>query len=263
MLLVLIRGAGDVGSAVAHALHESGFAVLLHDDPRPSHARRGMSFTDAFYDGVATLAGVVGKRARDASDLPPMMQCRRAVALTDLLISDVVGLLSPDVLVDARMRKRIRPESQRGLAPLVVGLRPNYEAGANADVVVETAWGNDLGTVIRSGRCRDFEGEPQLIAGHARDRYVYSTCEGELTTTLRIGDVVSAGQEVARIGTEILRAPLSGRLRGLTHAGAFITLGAKVVEVDPRGPTAQVHGLGDRPRRIAYGVREAIGNLAR
>jgi xanthine dehydrogenase accessory factor len=89
----LVRGAGDVGSAVAHALHVADFAVLLHDDPRPSHARRGMSFTDALYDGVSMLAGVIGKRARDASDLSPMMRCHRAIALTDLPIADVVGLV--------------------------------------------------------------------------------------------------------------------------------------------------------------------------
>lgn len=129
--------------------------------------------------------------------------------------------------------------------------------------MIETAWGNDLGTVIRSGSCRDFAGEPQLIAGHARDRYLYSPCEGKFSTTLHIGDVVAAGQEVARIGTEILRAPLSGRLRGLMHAGAVVTLGAKVVEVDPRDATAQVHGLGDRPRRIASGVLEAVRDFAR
>jgi len=92
---------------------------------------------------------------------------------------------------------------------------------------------------------------------------VYSSCEGEFSTTLHIGDVVFAGQEVVRIGTEILRAPLSGKLRGLTHAGAVVTLGAKVVEVDPRGPTAQFHGLGDRPRRFARGVLEAVGNIVR
>ena len=263
MLLVLIRGAGDVGSAVAHALHESGFAVLLHDDPRPSHARRGMSFTDAFYDGVATLAGVIGKRARDASDLALMTRCRGAIALTDLPIAEVVQLLSPDVVVDARMRKRGIPEPQRDLAPFVVGLGPNYQAGANADVVVETAWGDDLGKVIRSGRCQDFAGEPQLIAGHGRDRYVYAPCEGEFSTTLLIGDVVTAGQEVARIGTEILPAPLSGRLRGLTHPGAVVALGAKVVEVDPRGPDAQIYGLGERPRRIAGGVLDAVSEFAR
>jgi xanthine dehydrogenase accessory factor len=262
MLLVLVRGASDVGSAVAHALQESGFAVVVHDDPKPSHARRGMSFTDALYDGVATLAGVRGKRARDAGDLPPMVRCRRAVVLTDLAIADVLNLLSPDVLVDARLRKRVIPEPQRGLAPLVIGLGPKYEAGVNADAVVETAWGDDLGKLMRSGRCRDFAGEPQVIAGHGRDRYLYAPCDGEFSTTLRIGHVVAAGQEVARIGTRTLRAPLSGRLRGLTHAGAVVALGAKVVEVDPRGTDAQIYGLGERPRRVARGVLEAVGDAA-
>ncbi len=110
----------------------------------------------------------------------------------------------------------------------------------------------------------DFAGEPQVIAGHGRDRYVYSPCEGEFSTTLRIGDVVAAaGQEVVRIGTTILRAPLSGRLRGLTRADAVVALGAKVVEVDPRGPDAQIYGLDERPGRIARGVLEGVGNVAR
>jgi xanthine dehydrogenase accessory factor len=261
--LVLVRGAGDVGSAVAHALYQSGLALVVHDDPKPWHARRGMAFIDAMYDGAAMLAGVCGKRARDMADLPLMVRCRRAVTLTDVPIADVIQLLSPHVLVDARMRKRVVPDPQRALAPLVIGLGPNYEAGANADVIVETAWGNELGKVIHSGRSRDLSGEPQLLAGHGRDRYVYSPCEGEFSTTLRIGQEVAAGQEVARIGTTILHAPLAGRLRGLTHAGAFVAIGTKVIEVDPRGPDAQIYGLGERPRQIASGVLEAVANTAR
>ena len=261
--LVVIRGAGDVGSAAAHALFGAEYAVVLQDEPRPSHARRGMSFTDAFYDGVATLAGRVGKRARDAADLPPMIRCRRAVAVTDIPIAHVLDLISPEVLVDARMRKRITPESQRGLAALVVGLGPNYEAGQNADLVVETGWGEDLGKVIRVGRSRELAGEPQLIEGHGRDRYVYSSCDGIFATTLRIGDRVHLGQEVARVGDAPLHAPLSGMLRGLTHAGAIVTVGAKVIEVDPRASAAQVYGLGDRPRRIAVGVVDAVDDWRR
>ena len=34
--------------------------------------------------------------------------------------------------------------------------------------------------------------------------------------------------------------------------------GAKIVEVDPRKDTASVKGLGERPKRIADGVRRAI-----
>lgn len=43
MALVLVRGSGDVGSAVALRLREAGHRVVVHDDPRPAHARRGMA----------------------------------------------------------------------------------------------------------------------------------------------------------------------------------------------------------------------------
>ena len=45
---VVVRGTGDVGSAVAHALFGAGLAVALHDDPRPAATRRGMAFVMAF-----------------------------------------------------------------------------------------------------------------------------------------------------------------------------------------------------------------------
>ena len=61
---VLVRGTGDVGSAVAYALFRAGHSVVLHDKPRPPHHRRGMAFVNALYDGTAELQGALGKRAR-------------------------------------------------------------------------------------------------------------------------------------------------------------------------------------------------------
>jgi xanthine dehydrogenase accessory factor len=48
------------------------------------------------------------------------------------------------------MRKRDVPEVQRGLAPLTIGLGPNFLAGGNVDVGIERHW-DDLGRVIREG----------------------------------------------------------------------------------------------------------------
>ena len=45
MATILVRGSGDIGSAIAYALFNTGYRVLLHDDPRPAHARRAMAFT--------------------------------------------------------------------------------------------------------------------------------------------------------------------------------------------------------------------------
>ena len=34
MTVVIVRGLGDIGSAVAHLLFREGYGVVLHDDPR-------------------------------------------------------------------------------------------------------------------------------------------------------------------------------------------------------------------------------------
>ena len=106
MALVLVRGSGDVGSAVAHALYRAGHRVLLHDTPEPSHSRRGMAFVNALYEGIAELDGVLAKRAKTTADLAKMLDCGRAVPVIDTPLEKVLTTISPDVLVDARMRKR-------------------------------------------------------------------------------------------------------------------------------------------------------------
>src|SRR5215212_1287581 len=85
-------------------------------------------------------------------------------------------------------------------AAYAIGLGPKFETGSTADAAVETAWGEDLGKVLWSGRTCDLEGEPQEIQGHARDRYVYAPCADVFSTGCSIGDSVVNGQEIARIG---------------------------------------------------------------
>jgi len=258
MARILVRGSGDVGSAVALRLRQAGHQVVVHDEPRPGHARRGMAFTDAFFEGTAILDGQRAKRARRIEDLAPMVACGHAIPVSDADFREVAAALGPDALVDARMRKHASPEPLRGQAPLAVGLGPGFVAGEHADVVVETAWGEALGAVIRTGAARALAGDPRPIDGHARDRYVYSPVAGTFRTGLAIGARVNAGDEVARIGDSVVPAPISGILRGLTHDGAQVRVGAKVVEVDPRGDCAAAFGVGERPDRIAAGVVAAV-----
>lgn len=258
MAIVLVRGTGDVGSAIAHALFCEGHAVVLHDRQRPAHARRGMAFTDVFYAGAAELEGVLAKRAERLDDLQPMVRCRRAVPAVDAPFEQVLRVLDPHVLVDARMRKHDPPEPIRGLARFTVALGPALLAGGIADVVIETAWGDALGDVLRSGRTRLLEGEPRELGGHSRDRFVYAPRGGTFSTNFDIGAEVLQGQPVARIGGSALTAPLAGRLRGLSHHLANVEAGNKVIEIDPRVPGGPVHGLGERPKAIAAGVLTAI-----
>ena len=258
MVAVVVRGAGDVGSAVAHVLYRAGYVVLIHDVAHPSHPRRGMSFTNAFFRGEATLDAVLAKRARSESDLRPMLRCRRAIPVSDEDLLELIRAVLPDVLVDARMRKHQQPESQRDLAPLTIGLGPGFVAPDITDIAVETAWGPQLGRVLSDGRTLDQAGEPREIAAHGRDRLVYASISGIFRTPFDIGDHVTAGERVATIADAPVYAPMSGTLRGLTHDHATVTAGAKVIEIDPRTKGAQYLGLGERPQRIAEAVLGAI-----
>jgi xanthine dehydrogenase accessory factor len=256
--VVLVRGSGDVGSAVAHRLFLSGHPVVIHDVPLPAAPRRGMAFTDAIFDGACELEGVKAARVDDVGELAGALSERVCVPVAVTEFESVLAALRPGVLVDARMRKRAHPERQLALAPLTIGLGPNFVAGETTHLAIETRWGDELGAVITSGATQPLAGEPRSFDGHARDRFVYAPAGGVFRTGATIGQRVEQGELVASIGGEELSAPLAGILRGLTHDGVPVEAGAKVVEVDPRGEMKAVIGLGPRPQRIAEGVAEAI-----
>jgi xanthine dehydrogenase accessory factor len=217
-----------------------------------------MSFSDAIFDGTAFLNDACARRFDDISEAVARLAFHDLIPIVTLDLARILPALQPDVLVDARMRKHDRPEAQITLAPFTIGLGPNFIAGETVHVAVETGWNDALGQVIRQGATRPLEGEPQSIAGHARDRYVYAPAAGVFRTMLQIGNIVSAGQEVARVDEIPLHAPIDGILRGLTRDNVPVARKTKVIEVDPRGAQAQISGIAIRPKRIAEGVMQAI-----
>lgn len=243
---VLVRGIGDVGSAVAHALRGAGHVVLIHDVPAPATHRRAMSFADAMFDGCATLEGLDCRRVDAAGDLA------EGLVATALPYDGVRVDFRPDVLVDARLRKRVAPEDLRGEAPLSIGLGPGFDAWTNCHVAVETSW-EALGRVVRDGPTMALRGEPKALGGAGRERLVYAPAAGIFRTDARIGDVVGAGAAIGAVGAAAIAAPLAGTIRGLVHDGVDVVAGTKLLEIDPR-PDAVVAGLGERPRAIAAAV---------
>jgi len=249
----VVRGANDVASAVALRLADAGYAVLLAEGPMPAVTRRGQSFADAAFDGVATLDGVCCRRVSDATTW--LRDGAHDIAYCAQPLPALLAALQPEVLVDARMKKRALPEDQRRLAPLMIGLGPNFAAGGNCDLAVETGWGDTLGRVVENGPTRALAGEPKPTGGWGRERYIYAPVAGVFHTDLNIGDTVKEGQIVARIDDFPIAAPKTGQLRGLIHDRVIVAEKTKCVEVVPSG--IKVTGLTERPARIAAGVLEA------
>ena len=159
--LILIRGTGDVASAVAHLLFMQGHRVLCHDISGPAYSRRGMAFVDAVFEGAATLDGVLARRVVNLEAVAHMLGCRKAVAVTTAEFQIVLDTIGPSVGIDARMRKRAKPEKLLGLAPLTIGLGPNFIAGETVDIAIETAWSDALGELVERGPTRALAGEPR------------------------------------------------------------------------------------------------------
>ena len=100
-LIILVRGSGDVGSAVAHTLFKADYTVVIHDSAQPSATRRRMSFCDAIFDGNAALDGVSAQLYEDISELITRLTAHDLVPLTTLDLPRILAALRPEVLVDA------------------------------------------------------------------------------------------------------------------------------------------------------------------
>jgi xanthine dehydrogenase accessory factor len=257
-LLVLVKGVGDVGSAVAHLHFRAGLRPVILDTQVPSTARRRMSFADALFDGQAILEGVQALRVDTPAQARELCAAGQAIPVLSTEILAALAALSPSVVVDARMRKQERPEPQRGEAPLTIGLGPGFRAREIVDAAIETNWGPNLGRVLWAGEPEAYTGQPRAILGFARERYVYAPHAGCFHTEVEIGTPVTQGQPIARVENTPLLAQIGGVVRGITRDGAYVRAGAKVIDIDPRGEAEQVGGIGERPRQIAAGVLAAI-----
>lgn len=250
---VLVLGAGDVGSAVAHVLFTAGSDVALQDGPTPpATPRRGMAFADAFFEGQSSLAGVTACRVDAPGSLPALWATHCVLPFLAGDVADALAAARWGAVVDARMRKRAAPEDLRWAAALVLGLGPGFVAGTNCHVAIETSW-EALGELVTAGPTLPLRGEPRPIGGAGRERTVTAAADGVFRTRHQIGEHIASGLVGTLDGAPVL-APLPGVLRGLVRDGVRVGVGTKLVEVDPRGDPTLCFGLGERPQRIAAAV---------
>lgn len=246
-----------MGSAVAHVLFNHGARVLVVERSRSAHARRGMAFTDALFDGQAELEGVT---ARYLTAVAQIEECWRAGDCIPLVTQPenlLAAAIPFDVIVEATMRREGLRADLRAIAPLVIGLGPGYTPGANCHVAIETQWGEAMGEVLHDRPAATRSGGPRALDGVTRERFVPAPSAGTWHTTARLGQRVQAGDVVGQLGSRDMVAPIGGHLRGLTRDGVEVAAGARLVEVDPR-ETPQLAGLGERPMAIARGVLRAM-----
>ncbi|AKX94828.1 selenium-dependent molybdenum cofactor biosynthesis protein YqeB [Neomoorella thermoacetica] len=257
--LVVIKGAGDLASGVAHRLHQSGFQVIMTEIPRPTVIRRAVAFAEAVYSGEITVEGVTARLVSDPEGALRVTWQGEVAVLVDPR-AEVIAALKPRVVVDAILAKT-NLGTRIDQAPIVIALGPGFTAGTDAHAVIETQRGHYLGRVIWQGAAAANTGIPGEVMGYREERVLRAPVAGIFKSCKAIGDSVKAGETVATVNDVPLRAQIGGVLRGVLHDGLEVTAGQKAGDVDPRGERDYCFTISDKARAIGGGVLEAILHL--
>ncbi len=252
--LVWVRGAGELGSAVAVSLRRAGIPLFLTELPLPLAIRRTVTFSDAILEGTATVEEVEAVRTIPER-VRPMIGDGQVPVMPDSLT--VMPELTPDVLVDARMLKG-RGADPHPLVPLIIGLGPGFTAGADCQAVVETQRGPNLGSVIWSGSAQPDTGVPGELGGESIQRVIYAPVAGTLEWEVEIGALVDPGQQLGHLDGQPLTAPIGGQVRGLISPWVPVIAGLKIADVDPRGTEVDCRMISDKGKAVGGAVLEAL-----
>ncbi len=259
--LIVVRGGGDLATGTIHRLWSAGFRVLVLETEAPSAIRRQVSVCEAVYEGTVTVEGLTARRIGDLSKAEAVWAENQVPILVD---PDCACLQQcrPAALVDAILAKK-NLGTRRDPAYATIALGPGFTAGKDVDVVIETSRGHHLGRVITSGTAKPDTGVPGIIGGYGKERVLHSPAAGVFRNLRAIGDIVAAGEEIAYVetsdGSQVVKATISGILRGLLRDGYPVTQGFKIADIDPR--TEELENcwlISDKSRCIAGSVLEQV-----
>lgn len=259
--LVVIRGAGEMASAVGLCLHSVGFPVVMTETERPLAIRRAVSFSDAVFDGQASVEGVAARRAGSADEARAILAAG-AIAVRVDAAGQSIAELRPAIVVDAIIAKR-NLGTRLSDAPIVIALGPGFVAGRDAHAVIETNRGHDLGRIVWDGAAQPDTGEPAPVLGHSVDRVLRAPAAGVVRWQRHIGDCVAAGALLGEVAGAPITAPFAGVLRGALRDGLEVSAGLKIGDVDPRNEPRACFTVSDKARAIAGATLQAILILLR
>ncbi|WP_330392642.1 selenium-dependent molybdenum cofactor biosynthesis protein YqeB [Geosporobacter subterraneus] len=254
--LVIIKGAGDLATAVGHKLFRSGFSVIMTEVSQPTCVRRQVSFASAIYEKTWSVEGITAEAGESLEETMQILGKGRIPIIIDPQCSIQVSLQAP-YLVDAILAKK-NTGTKKEDAQVVIGLGPGFTAGEDVDIVVETNRGHNLGRIYFEGSAEADTGIPGDIDGYTQERVLRAPQEGFIRHMKNIGDRVSVSEVISFVGEQPVQAGIEGLIRGLIHEGIYVKSGMKIGDVDPRGNFEYVNSISDKARNIAGGVLEAI-----
>lgn len=252
--LIWVRGAGEMGSACALVLVNTGFRLFISELEWPLAIRRTVTFSDAVYEGSAMVEDVIARRC----EFGGVKQVHAAGNLP-LVIDDadrILSVLHPDLVVDARLTKT--GDDLKALARHSIGLGPGFVGGGNCDAAIETMRGHELGRILRGGTASPDTGTPGLVGGETSRRVLRSPGSGYVHWLVELGADVQEGETLGTVAEQPIVAPFAGRVRGQIHPRTPATEEMKIGDVDPRGSEVDYRLVSDKARAVGRAVLEAV-----
>ena len=255
-LTVVVKGAGEMATGIAHRLFMAGIRkIAMTEIAEPLAVRRGVAFCEAIYEGFMEVEGVRAERMADSAALDELWRAGRIGVLVDPSWK-IVGEITPHVVIDAVMAKR-NTGTRKSEAPLVIGVGPDFKAPEEVHAVVESNRGHNLGKVLYSGQAEAHTGMPGATDGYRHERVLRAPKAGLVRHAKMLGEPVNKGATVLYVGGEPVQALIGGVLRGLVRE-IEVEKGEKVGDIDPRAERINCYTISDKARAIAGGVLEAI-----
>lgn len=255
-LKVVIKGAGEMASGIAHRLYRANIRqIVMTDMERPLCVRRAVSFCEALFEGTFVVEGVTAEAAADIRGIMAAWERGHMGVIIDPKGS-IIRDIKPDVVVDAVMAKK--PTTTRSdEAQLVIGVGPGFSAPENVHLVVESNRGHDLGRLIYEGQAEPFTGVPGSTEGYRHERVLRAPHAGKVKHVRSLGDLVKEGDVVLYVDKTPVCAPILGLLRGLIR-DMDVPKNEKLGDIEPRGESVDWRTISDKARAIGGGVLEAI-----
>ncbi len=256
-LMIVIKGAGEMASAVAWRLHMANLQkILMLETDNPLAVRREVAFCEAVHAGYKLVEGVEAVRVQGLTETYQAWENGKIAVAADpqwLLVEEI----HPHVVVDAILaKKNLGTRMQE--AELVIGLGPGFEAGCDVQMVVETNRGHNLGRIITAGSAEPNTGIPGSIDGYSEERVLRAPNAGKFLARRSIGDFVNAAEVVGFVQGAEVRTRIGGVIRGLIRSETSVTSGLKLGDIDPRGQQHNCYTISDKARAIGGAVLEAV-----
>ena len=256
--LIVVKGAGEMASAIAHRLMMCHFPVVMTEKEHPSVIRRAVSFAQAIFHGKYCLQNVCAvKVAKENTTEILRLIAQKIIPVVVDPTATIIQSLKPTVVIDAIIAKRNTGTTIHD-ASLVIGVGPGFSAPQDVHFVIESNRGHHLARIISHGKAQDNTSTPGTIAGVTHARLLRAPVPGKFLAHTFIGAPIKSGQSFGQIGEHIIHAEISGVVRGLIADGHSCKVRTKIGDIDPRGEIEYCFCMSEKARNISGAILEVV-----